>query len=140
MPAFAMQQAPNTSGAAQPPTSAAKPVIEDDGTYHVGNGVTAPKLVYSVDAEFSDAAQRKKIDAPVVIGLKVGTDGIPREIHVIHSAAEGVKPKLRKAAASLDEKALDAVRQYRFDPATYHGKPVPVAITIDVSFHIYPDK
>jgi hypothetical protein len=50
---------------------------------------------------------------------------------------EGVKPKLRKAAASLDEKALEAVRQYRFKPGMYQGKPVPVAITIDVNFHIY---
>jgi periplasmic protein TonB len=48
-----------------------------------------------------------------------------------------VKPKLSKAAASLDPKALDAVRQYRFEPGTYDGKPVPVALTIDVSFHIY---
>ena len=91
-----------------------------------------------IDARLRNAASSERERRG--IGLKVGTDGIPREIHVIHSAAEGVKPKLRKAAASLDEKALDAVRQYRFDPATYHGKPVPVAITIDVSFHIYPDK
>jgi protein TonB len=79
-------------------------------------------------------------EATVVIGLKVGTDGLPRDVHVVHSAAEGVKPKLRKAAASLDEKALEAVRQYRFEPGTYEGKPVPVAITIDVHFGIYPQK
>ncbi|HEY1964785.1 MAG TPA: energy transducer TonB [Acidobacteriaceae bacterium] len=48
-----------------------------------------------------------------------------------------MKPKLRKAAASLDEKALEAVRQYRFKSGMYQGKPVPVALTIDVNFHIY---
>ena len=120
--------------------AAASPVIDADGTYHSGNGVTPPILVYSVDAAFSDAARRKKIEGMVVVGLKVGTDGLPRDVHVVHSAAEGVKPKLRKAAASLDEKALDAARQYRFKPGIYEGKPVPMALTIEVNFHIYPNK
>ena len=136
-PTFAAQQLVTSGTAAHPSAVVSKPVIDADGTYHLGNGVTPPKLVYAVDAEFSDAARRKKIGGTVVVGLKVGTDGLPRDLHVVHSAAEGVKPKLSKAAASLDPKALDAVRQYRFEPGTYDGKPVPVALTIDVSFHIY---
>lgn len=135
LPGFAIQSSTQPD---QPPSpSPAKPVIDADGTYHLGNGVTPPKLVHSVDAEFSDAARRKKIGGTVVIGLKVGTDGLPRDVHVVHSAAEGVKPKLRKAASSLDEKSLEAARQYRFEPGMYKGKPVPVALTIDVSFNIY---
>lgn len=51
-----------------------------------------------------------------------------------------MKPKLRKAAATLDEKALETVRQYRFEPGVYEGKPVPVALTIEVNFHIYPNR
>lgn len=137
MPVFARQQQPSKPDNAAQPSSDGKPVIDADGTYHLGNGVTPPKLVYSVDTEFSDAARRKKIGGTVVVGLKVGTDGLPRDVHVVHSAAEGVKPKLSKAAASLDQKALDAVRQYRFEPGTYDGKSVPVALTIDVGFHIY---
>jgi TonB family protein len=134
-PGFAIQSStqPDQLTSASP----AKPVIDADGTYHSGNGVTPPILVYSVDTEFSDAARRKKIEGMVVVGLKVGADGRPNDVRVVHSAAEGVKPKLRKAAASLDEKALEAVRQYRFKPGMYQGKPVPVAITIDVNFHIY---
>jgi TonB family protein len=136
-PVFArQQQEPSKPDNTAQPSSDAKPVIDADGTYHAGNGVTPPILVYSVDTEFSDAARRKKIEGAVAVALKVGTDGLPRDVHVTHSAAEGVKPKLRKAAASLDEKALEAVRQYRFKPGMYQGKPVPVAITIDVNFHI----
>jgi periplasmic protein TonB len=37
----------------------------------------------------------------------------------------------------LDEKAIEAVRQYKFKPSTLHGKPVAVQITIEVNFHIY---
>lgn len=140
MPSFARQQPSKPDNTVQPPSSEAKPVIDADGTYHFGNGVTRPILVYSVDVEFSEAARRKKIQGTVVVGLKVGTDGLPTDVHVVHSAAEGVKPKLRKAAASLDEKALEAVRQYRFKPGMYEGKPVPMAVTIEVNFHIYPNK
>jgi TonB family protein len=138
-PLFGIQRAAAASNTAQ--TSDAKPIIDSDGAYHVGNGVTPPKLVNAVDAEFSDAARRKKINAKVVVGLKVGVDGLPTDVHVTRSAAEDfTKPKERKAAATLDEKAVEAVQRYRFEPGTYKGKPVPVAITVEVNFRIYPDK
>jgi TonB family protein len=140
MPVFGTQQPSTPGNTVQTPASSAKPVIDADGTYHVGNGVSAPKLVDSVDAMFSDAARRKKIEGATVVALIVGTDGLPKNVHTAHSAAEGVQPKLRKAASSLDEKALEAVRQYRFEPSTYEGTPVPVAITVEVNFHIYPQK
>ena len=37
----------------------------------------------------------------------------------------------------LDEKAIEAVRQYKFEPAMFNGKPVAVHITIEVNFQIY---
>ncbi len=135
-PLFGIEELATGSKAVQ--ASDAKPVIDPDGTYHAGNGVTPPILVYSVDAEFSDVARKKKIQGTVVVGLKVGADGLPKDVHVVRSAAEDfTKPKDRKAAATLDEKALEPVRQYRFKPGMYEGKPVPVAITINVTFHIY---
>jgi TonB family protein len=135
-PLFARQPLAAVGNIAQ--GSDAKPVIDADGTYHVGNGVTPPILVYSVDAEFSDAARRKKINADVVVGVKVGVDGLPKDVHVVRSAAEDfTKPKDRKAAATLDEKAVQATRQYRFKAGRYQGKPVPTAMTIEVNFHIF---
>jgi TonB family protein len=139
-PTFAAQQPVTPGPAAHPSAVTSKPAMDADGTYHAGNGVTVPKLVYTVDAEFSDAARRKKFAGTTVIGLKVGTDGLPRDVHVTRSAAEGVQPKLRKAALTQDEKALEAVRQYRFEPSTYEGRPVPVVISIEVNFHISPSK
>lgn len=65
-PLFAIQQLAAVGNTAQ--ASDAKPVIDADGTYHTGNGVTPPILVYSVDAEFSDVARRKKIEGEVVSG------------------------------------------------------------------------
>jgi TonB family protein len=134
VPAFAAQQSSPTASTSA--TEAAQPVIDADGVYHVGNGVTVPKLVYSVDTEFSDAARRRKIEAEVVLGLTVMPDGRVANVHVTRSAAEDfAKPKDRKAAATLDPKAVEAVEQYRFEPGAREGKAVPVAITIVVNFH-----
>jgi TonB family protein len=135
-PLFGIQQLVAVGNTAQ--ASEAKPVVDADGTYHVGNGVTPPILVYSVDTEFSDAARRKKLQGTTTLGMKVGTDGLPKDVHVVRSAAEDfTKPKDRKAAATLDEKAVEAARQYRFKPGTYQGKPVPTAVRIEVNFHIF---
>lgn len=132
----AQQGSPATSATSK--TAAAKPVVDADGVYHVGNGVTPPILVYSVDAEFSDAARHRKMEATVEVALTVLLDGGVADVRVKRSAAENfTKPKDRKAAATLDPKALDAVRQFRFKPARYEGKPVPVAISVEVNFHIY---
>jgi periplasmic protein TonB len=96
------------------------------GLYHVGGGVSPPVLIYSVDAEFSDEARRAKYQGVSVVSLVVDAHGMPRHVHTI-----------RKLGMGLDEKAIEAVRQYKFEPGKRNGKPVAVAITIEVNFHIY---
>ena len=98
------------------------------GLYHVGNGVSEPKLTYSVEAEFSDEARRAKYEGTVVISLIVDAQGNPQNIRVSRSLGMG-----------LDEKAVEAVRQYKFKPAIQasSGKPVPVPISVEVRFRLY---
>jgi protein TonB len=96
------------------------------GLYHVGGGVSPPVLIYSVDAEFSDEARRAKYQGVSVVSLIVDARGMPQRIKVV-----------RKLGMGLDEKAIEAVRQYKFKPSMYQGKPVPVEITVEVNFHIY---
>jgi protein TonB len=83
-------------------------------------------LTHSVDAEFSKKAKDAKHQGVSVISCVVDADGMPRHVHAI-----------RKLGMGLDEKAIEAVRQYRFKPSTLNGKPVAVAITIEVNFHLY---
>lgn len=128
---LAVTQEPAASEDSQPPAPDA------DGVYKVGNGVTPPKLITYVDAKFSALARRKKMEGTTVVALVVGTDGLPRDIRVERSLAEGHKKKLQAAARSLDEQALEAVRHFRFEPATYKGEAVPVAIKVEQNFHIY---
>lgn len=96
------------------------------GVMQVGNGVLPPKLLYAVDPEFSDEARKAKFQGTSVVSLIVDTNGMPQNIQVLRALGMG-----------LDEKAIEAVKQYRFKPAKFHGKSVAVQIEIDVDFHIY---
>jgi periplasmic protein TonB len=96
------------------------------GVMHLGGGVTAPTLIYSPDPEFSDEARRAKYQGICVVGLIVDSLGNPQSIHVVRPLGMG-----------LDEKAMEAVRQYKFKPATFKGKAVAVEINIEVNFRIY---
>jgi protein TonB len=96
------------------------------GLYHVGGGVSAPQLVFSPDPEFSDEARRAKYQGVCVVSLIVDAQGNPQRVQVVRHLGMG-----------LDEKAVEAVRQYKFKPATLQGKPVPVEVNIDVNFRIY---
>jgi len=83
----------------------------------------APVVTYQPDPKYSKEARKKKIQGPVVLGLVVGTDGLPHDIHLVKSLGYG-----------LDETAIEGVRRWRFKPATSQGKPVAVAISIEVDF------
>jgi protein TonB len=96
------------------------------GVMQVGNGVQPPKLIYSVDPEFSDEARKAKFQGTSVVSLVVDPQGMPQDIQILRALGMG-----------LDEKAVEAVKQYRFKPAMYHGKPVAVQIDVVVDFHIY---
>jgi periplasmic protein TonB len=96
------------------------------GVYRLGGGVTAPTLIYSPDPEFSDEARRAKYQGVCLVGLVVDALGNPENVHVVRPLGMG-----------LDEKALEAVRQYKFKPAMFKGKAVAVVINIEVNFRIY---
>jgi TonB family protein len=97
------------------------------GLYHVGGGVSAPVALNSVEAEFSDEARRAKYQGVCLISLIVDAQGNPQNPRVIRTLGMG-----------LDEKALEAVRKYKFRPAMKDGKtPVPVMITVEVNFRLY---
>ena len=89
-------------------------------------GVTVPQVIFSPEPSFSDEARKAKAQGVVMILLVVGKDGLPHDIRVGQSLGMG-----------LDEKAVEAVKQYKFKPATLQGKPVPVEVNIEVNFRIY---
>jgi protein TonB len=97
------------------------------GLYRIGGGVSAPVPIVSPEAEFSDEARRAKYQGVCLVSLIVDAQGNPQNPRVIRALGMG-----------LDEKALEAVRKYKFKPALKDGKtPVPVMITIEVNFRLY---
>jgi protein TonB len=96
------------------------------GPRQIGGGVSAPVLIYSVEPEFSEEARKAKVEGNVLVNLWVGTDGLPSHVRVLRGVGMG-----------LDEKALEAVRQYRFKPAMENGKPVLVQLNVEVNFQIF---
>ena len=96
------------------------------GVYRIGGGVSAPVPIFTPEAEFSDEARRAKYQGVVLISLIVDAQGNPQNPRVVRPLGMG-----------LDEKALEAVRKYKFKPAMKEGKPVPVMMSIEVNFRLY---
>jgi len=96
------------------------------GAFRVGGGVSAPKAIYAPDPEYSEEARKAKYQGTCVLWLVVGPDGKPRDIKVSRTLGLG-----------LDEKAIEAVKQWKFEPAMKDGKPVAVQINVEVSFRLY---
>jgi len=96
------------------------------GVYHIGGGVSAPHLIYGPEPEFSEEARKAKYQGTVVLQVVVGSDGRTHGIRVAQSLGMG-----------LDEKAIEAIRQWKFEPSRKDGVPVAVLVDIEVNFHLY---
>jgi protein TonB len=96
------------------------------GLMSVGGGVSAPQVIHSVDPEFTSEARQANYEGMVAIQLIVDSQGNPQDIRVTRHLGMG-----------LDQKAIEAVRQYHFRPAMYQGHPVSVQMVIEVDFHLH---
>ncbi len=95
------------------------------GVYKVGNGTTAPIVLYKKEPEYSEEARKAKYQGTVVLYIEVDPSGRAINPRVVRSLGLG-----------LDEKALEAVRQWKFKPGYRNGKPVTVAAQIEVNFRL----
>ncbi|HWC98961.1 MAG TPA: TonB family protein [Candidatus Sulfopaludibacter sp.] len=88
-------------------------------------GTVVPVLIYKKEPEYSDAARNAKYEGVAVVGVQVDETGAVTDLKVLRSLGLG-----------LDEKAIEAVKQWRFRPATSYGKPVPMWTSVRVTFRL----
>lgn len=96
------------------------------GVFRVGGGVSAPRVLENPSPDYSEEARKAKYQGTVVLWLIVDANGRPRDVRVARSLGMG-----------LDQKAIEAVRLWKFQPAMKDGTPVAVQINVEVNFHLY---
>jgi TonB family protein len=123
----------------QSPSKPASPRPNPDasGKYHVGDGVAAPELIHSFPPELPEKLREKKISATCLVRLTVDTDGNPTDVHVINSTPSLDDKKRHEAAIEIQDSCIKAVKQYRFEPGIYQGKPVPLELNVKIDFKIF---
>jgi TonB family protein len=95
------------------------------GPYRPGSGVEPPRLLREVRAEYSDAARRANLEGLVTLEIVVRRDGSVGDVRV-----------LKGLGLDLNDRAIQAVRQWRFAPARMKGTPVDVVVEVDVEFRL----
>lgn len=91
----------------------------------LGPGITPPKIVSKVNPSYPLEAKQQGREGTVTLAVVVTEKGVPEDVRVAKSAAP-----------DLDENAVDAVRQWKFEPALKDGKPVKVKLKIDVNYSL----
>lgn len=93
----------------------------------VGGDVAPPTPKYKPDPGYTPEARRKGIEGTVRFSIIIDTQGSVSDIQQTSQPLGG----------GLDQKALETVKQWRFNPATRNGVPVAVRVMAEVSFHLY---
>lgn len=103
------------------------PSQDPNKVYHVnGKSVTAPKPVFTAAPRFSEEAKHARFQGTVVLSA------------IVDSTGKVTRPQIvRPLGLGLDEKAIEAVQTWQFQPATREGKPVAVEMDIEISFNLY---
>jgi TonB family protein len=95
------------------------------GALRVGGAISSPILLFKVEPEFSEQARKAKHQGVVILYGEVDTNGKLRNVRVVQALGLG-----------LDEKAIEAVKKWKFRPGYQDGRPVVAAATIEVNFHL----
>jgi len=96
---------------------------DSEEVYDIGPGITPPRLVHRVEPVRPNGSNTFRVNGSLVIGMIVTTKGLPRDVHVVQSLDK-----------DLDQSAVEAVRQWTFEPAKKKDKPVAVRVTVEIRF------
>ena len=95
------------------------------GVYQVGGGVSEPVVIWQVQPEYSEEARKARYEGVVRLDAIIHKDGSIQILRVLRSLGFG-----------LDEKAIEALEQWKFRPGMRGGEPVAVSMNIEVTFNL----
>jgi TonB family protein len=95
------------------------------GVLRVGNGVSPPVLISKIEPQYTEEARRAKYEGTAVLYAQIEPSGQATHIKMIKSLGLG-----------LDQKAMEAVATWKFQPGTKAGAPVTVEATVEVNFRL----
>ncbi len=95
------------------------------GPYRPGSGVLPPRLLREVKAAYTEEARVRNLEGEVELEIVVRRDGSVGDVKLLHGLPSG-----------LNERAIAAVRQWRFAPATRQGQAVDVIVEVAVEFKL----
>ena len=93
--------------------------------YRIGEAITAPSLLSKVEPQYSDEARAAKLQGTEKVYAEIGPDGFAHNVTVVMGVGLG-----------LDEKGVEAIKQWKFTPGTKDGQPVTVAVNIEINFRL----
>jgi TonB family protein len=105
---------------------ATQPIPGEKPPLLLPNGIRAAQAIFAPDPEYSEEARKAKISGTVVLSLVIGIDGRAGDIKIIAPLGDG-----------LDEKAVETIKTWKFQPAMKDGKPIAFPAVIEVQFHLY---
>jgi protein TonB len=105
-------------------TGSSSPAVGPSGPLRLGSTVSPPKKVKDVRPVYPPLAMAMQARGTVIIDVTIGTDGKVHDAKVIHSVPQ------------LDLAALDAVRQWEYEPTRVNGALVALILTVVVNFAI----
>jgi periplasmic protein TonB len=101
---------------------------DGDGPFQDGvPGVRSPQVLYERRPEYTSAAMSARVQGTVLMEATVLVDGTVGDVRIVRSL-DGI--------FGLDQKAIEAVRAWRFRPGTYFGKPAAVKVLVELTFSL----
>jgi protein TonB len=99
--------------------------VDDEQVWDMGPGITPPRVTHQVTPQNKPEDDKGfRISGTVLVGLVVSSRGEPKDVHVVKSLDK-----------DIDQSAIEAVKQWHFDPAKKGDQPVAVRVTVEIRFH-----
>jgi periplasmic protein TonB len=107
------------------------------GTYRIGCGVTPPIPIRQPEPKYLRQQGKTKLHPTPLITFTVDTGGNPINVHILNPQSDKVAPEERADQQKYEDSMVEAVKQYKFKPAIFRGKPVPVQMNVEINIDLF---